>query len=30
MKDATTYVLLVIVIVLRPNGLFGFQIVKKV
>jgi branched-chain amino acid transport system permease protein len=30
MKDATTFVLLVAVIILRPHGLFGFQPVKKV
>jgi branched-chain amino acid transport system permease protein len=30
MKDATTFVLLVAVIILRPHGLFGFQRVKKV
>jgi branched-chain amino acid transport system permease protein len=30
LKDATTYLLLVLVIILRPHGLFGFQPVKKV
>jgi branched-chain amino acid transport system permease protein len=30
MKDATTFLLLVIVLILRPHGLFGFQPVKKV
>ncbi len=30
MKDATTFVLLIIVIILRPHGLFGYRAVKKV
>jgi branched-chain amino acid transport system permease protein len=30
MKDATTFLLLVVVIVLKPHGLFGFHAVKKV
>jgi len=30
MKDATTFLLLVLVIILRPHGLFGLQSVKKV
>jgi len=30
LKDATTFLLLVLVIILRPHGLFGFQRVKKV
>jgi branched-subunit amino acid ABC-type transport system permease component len=30
MKDATTFVLLVVVIILRPHGLFGYRAVKKV
>ena len=30
MKDATTFLLLVLVIILRPHGLFGFRSVKKV
>ena len=30
MKDATTFLLLIIVIVLKPHGLFGQRIVKKV
>jgi len=30
MKDATTFVLLVLVIILRPHGLFGFAQFKKV
>ncbi len=30
LKDATTFLLLVLVIILRPHGLFGFQPVKKV
>jgi branched-chain amino acid transport system permease protein len=29
-KDATTYVLLVLIIVVRPQGLFGIRAVKKV
>jgi branched-chain amino acid transport system permease protein len=30
MKDATTFVVLVLVIILRPHGLFGFEQFKKV
>jgi len=30
MKDATTFLLLIAVIVLRPHGLFGYHLVKKV
>ena len=29
-KDATSFVLLIIVIILRPHGLFGYRAVKKV
>lgn len=30
MKDATTFLLLILVIILKPHGLFGYRAVKKV
>jgi len=30
MKDAATFIVLVVVIILRPHGLFGYRAVKRV